>query len=74
MNETRDLLRNLFVSKTDIELSKDYTSWQEYAQWLETLHTRSINNTIIKKNNHLSNAIHSVIDILDKAITNPLKD
>lgn len=74
MKERQEHLRQLFESKTDIHLSPENTAWQKYALWLESLQTRNVVNKIIKENTHLRNTILNVIDTLDKAITNPLKD
>lgn len=68
MNESKQMLRSRFEAETDVVLCLEHNDWKRYAEWLESLAIKKLNNELIKENRLLRNQIRRSMSVLEKAI------
>ncbi len=69
MKESKDLLRQRFQAQTDIEVDPQPQDWKQYAEWLEKLAVKELNNELIIENEVLWNRMREARDVLEEGIT-----
>lgn len=69
MEQGKEALRLRFESQTDIVLVPHPEHWQEYAEWLEELAVKELNNELVRENELLRNKITEAMDALEEGIT-----
>ncbi len=69
MKESRDLLRQRFQAQTDIEIHPQPEDWKQYAEWLEKLAVRELNNELVRENEMLRNRMQEAVNVLEEGIT-----
>jgi hypothetical protein len=68
LDEGKEVLRLRFEAETDIVLAPHPKHWQEYAEWLEELAVKELNNELVKENNVLQKKIAAAMDALEKGV------
>ncbi len=66
MDESKDALRARFEAETDIVLVPHPEHWKQYAEWLEELAVKELNNELVRENELLQNKIKEAVDVLEK--------
>ncbi len=66
MDESKDALRLRFEAETDIVLVPHPEHWKQYAEWLEELAVKELNNELVRENESLQNKIKEAMDVLEK--------
>ena len=65
MEESKERLRLAFEAETDIVIDAYPQDWKKYAEWLENLAIKKLNNEVIKENELLRNAMQKAMSTLD---------
>ena len=65
MEESKERLRLAFEAETDIVIDAYPKDWKKYAEWLEKLAIKKLNNEVIKENELLRNAMQKAMKALD---------
>ncbi len=65
MEESKERLRLAFEAETDIVIDAYPKDWKKYAEWLENLAIKKLNNEVIKENELLRNAMQKAMKALD---------
>lgn len=68
MEESRQKLRLLFQAETDVVIEPHPEDWKQYAEWLENLAIKELNNEIVKENELLLKKIREAMNILEEGI------
>ena len=59
---SKDMLRQRFEAETDIEIESKPSEWKQYAEWVEKLSIKKINNKLVRENEMLRNRMQEAID------------
>jgi hypothetical protein len=65
MEESKERLRLAFEAETDVVIEAYPEDWKRYAEWLENLAIKKLNNEVIKENELLINAMQKAMKALD---------
>ena len=68
MKESKKMLRLRFQAKTDVEIDPTPSDWQQYAEWLEVLAIKELNNEMLKEHGMLKQKMRQAMDVLEKGI------
>ena len=65
MQESKEKLRLTFEAETNVVIEAYPQDWKKYAEWLENLAIKKLNNEVIKENELLRNAMQKAMSTLD---------
>lgn len=65
MEGSKEKLRLRFQAETDVVIEPDSEDWKQYAEWLENLAIKKLNNELVKENELLLKKIQKAMDALD---------
>jgi hypothetical protein len=65
MEESKERLRLAFEAETDVVIEAYPEDWKRYAEWLENLAIKKLNNDVIKENELLITAMQKAMKALD---------
>ena len=68
MEESKQKLRLRFQAETDVVIEPDSEDWKQYAEWLENLAIKELNNEIVKENELLLKKIREAMKALEEGI------
>ncbi len=66
MEESKQKLRLFFQAETDVVIEPNSEDWKQYAEWLENLAIKELNNEIVKENELLQKKIREAMNILEE--------
>ena len=67
--ESKAMLRQRFEAETDIEIEPRSPDWKQYAEWIEKLSVRKINNGLVMENEMLRNSMQEAMNTLEAGIS-----
>lgn len=65
MEGSKEKLRLRFQAETDVVIEPNSEDWKQYAEWLENLAIKKLNNELVKENELLLKKIQKAMDALD---------
>ncbi|MEK6697421.1 MAG: hypothetical protein AABZ10_00060 [Nitrospirota bacterium] len=68
MEESKEKLRLRFQAETDVVIEPYPEDWKQYAEWLENLAIKELNNEMVKENELLLKKIREAMDALEEGI------
>lgn len=68
MKKSREMLRHRFEAESDIEIESQPADWKRYAEWLETVAIKELNNELVKDNELQRSAMRKAMNVLEKGI------
>jgi hypothetical protein len=68
MKESKQRLRLRFQAETDVEVDPCPQDWKRYAEWLEKLAIKKLNNQLVKENNLLLEKIQEAMNALEEGM------
>ena len=68
MEESKQKLRLRFQAETDVVIEPYSEDWKQYAEWLENLAIKELNNEIVKENELLLRKIREAMNALEEGI------
>lgn len=68
MPESKQKLRLRFEAETDVVIEPYPEHWKQYAEWLEDLAIKELNNEMVKENERLLQKMRDAMDALEEGI------
>ncbi len=67
--ESREMLRQRFQAQTDVEVDPQPEDWRRYAEWLERISIKKLNNELAEENEMLRNRMQTAMNVLEAGVT-----